>query len=341
MTPTAQVCAVEEMGRPEINIHISQADLEGISRFVFVLLPGFSSLDLGAGIESLAAANTAGSRPAFAWQIISESGDPVRSSSGMTVAVDGALPSTQHGDCIVVCGSLADNQPASQRMKAWLRQAARFGAQLCGIGGGVVFLAQSGLTDGQRLSAHWSLEHSLAERYSRLEVVCSIFEEGRSIVTCAGGAATLDLFSALIGQRCGSKTASHVADQLLCGTLRSSSDRQTRSDLCRVGTRNEKLRHAIQHMQENLEYAVSPSGVADKVGLSTRQLERLFQRYLNTSPKTYMTVLRLERARQMLQQTHMRVIEVATACGFASASHFSKLYRKQFGTSPHTERGAV
>lgn len=341
MTPTAQICAVDDMGCPEINIHASRADLVGISRFVFVLLPGFSALDLGAGLESLAAANAAGAKPAFVWRIVSETGNPVTSSSRLTVAVDGALPSTQRGDYIVICGALAERQHATQQLIAWLRQAARFGARLCGIGGGAALLAQTGLTKGLCLSAHWKLEHSLSEQYANLDVVCSVFEESLSIVTSAGGAATLDLFSALIDRNCGSETASQVADQLLCGTIRSSSDRQTRSDLCRIGTRHKKLGQAIQLMRDHLEEPLSPSLVAEQVGLSTRQLERLFQRYLNTSPKTYMTTLRLDRARQLLQQTHMRVIEVAIACGFASASHFSKLYRKQFGISPHMERGVV
>ncbi len=329
------------MGRPEINIIAAWPNLGDGFRFIFVLLPGFSSLDLGAGVESLAAANATEAIPAFTWQIVGEIGGPVKSSSGMTVAVDGSLPSTQHGDCIVICGPIEDIRHASQRLKAWLRQAARFGAQLCGIGGGAVVLAQSGLIDGLRFSAHWKLEHSLAEQYSKLEVVCSIFEEGRSVVTSAGGAATLDLFLALIGGKCGSETASQVADQLLCGTVRSPGDRQTRSDLCRLGTRHEKLGQAILYMQRNLECPVSPSEVANEVGMSTRQLERLFQRYIGSSPKTYMTALRLERARQMLQQTHMRVIDIAIACGFTSSSHFSKRYRKQFRISPHAERGTV
>lgn len=329
------------MGYPEVSIHPAIVRAEGIHRFLFVLCPGFSALDLGAGLESLAAANDVSSKPVFEWSIVSETGDQVQASSGLTVSVDGALPQTCRNDCVVICGPASMAEPASRRLIAFLREAKRFGATLCGVGGGALVLAQAKLTKGHRVSAHWSIQHALTEAYSDLDVVCSVFEQGTEITTSAGGAATLDLFSALIVERAEEQTAARVADQLLCGTVRSATDRQTRSDLCRLGTRHERLGMAIIHMEENLESDLSPSKVAAVVGLSTRQLERLFLRYVGSSPKAYITTLRLERARKMLQQTHMRVIDVAIACGFTSASHFSKLYRKHFGTSPHVERGAI
>lgn len=329
------------MGRPEINIQPARTETAQNHRFLFLLLPGFSSLDLGSGVDSLAAANAAGADPAFDWRIIGETNRPVTSASGMTVTVDAALPHTQRGDCIVICGAQSRSQPASPELRAWLRQATRFGAQLCGLGGGAALLAQTGLIEGHRLSTHWKLQPALAELFPRLETVCSVFEEEQAVATCPGGATTLDLFSALIGRRCGAEIASGVADLLLYATVRASNDRQTRSDLCRIGTRHEKLGRAIRKMQDHLEEPLTPTRVAEKVGLSTRQLERLFQRYVGASPKTYLTTLRLERARLLLQQTQMRVIDVAIACGFSSASHFSKLYRHHFGISPNAERGTA
>ncbi len=76
------------------------------------------------------------------------------------------------------------------------------------------------------------------------------------------------------------------------------------------------------------------------IGCSKRQLERLFRRYLNRSPKRYYMELRLQKARNLLMQTDMSVINVALACGFTSPSHFSKCYRAQYDTTPYRERGA-
>ncbi|WP_136441796.1 GlxA family transcriptional regulator [Pacificoceanicola onchidii] len=329
------------MGRPEISIDAGEANLVAVERFFFLLLPGFSALDLGAGLDSLAAANVARGEAGFTWQIVSETGDPVAASTCMTVEVEGGLPDLRCRDCVVLCAPLIEVQVASAVLKAWLRRAMRFGAQICALGGGAAVLAQTGLGQDQKLSAHWKLQPALAEMFPDLEAVCSVFEEDSAVATCGGGAATLDLFSALIGRKHGSAIASQVADQLLYASVRDRNDRQTRSDLCRLGTRHEKLGQAIRLIQDGLEETLSPSLIAGQVGLSTRQLERLFQRYLGTSPKIHMTTLRLDKARLLLQQTQMRVVDVAVACGFSSPGHFSKLYRSHFGISPHFEHGAI
>lgn len=226
------------MGRPEIDFNQAKVSSVNSHLFVFVLLPGFSSLDLGAAVESLSAANATLDKPDFVWQIVSETGEPVKSSSGVTVAVDASLPPIRQRDYIVICAPLEEQLSASPKLKSWLRQEFRFGAQLCGLGGGAALLAHIGLAEGCRLSTHWKLQPALSELFPGLEAVCSVFESAPTIATCGGGVATLDLFSAIIGQKCGAVVASDVADQLLYSTVRAGDDRQTKSDLCRVGTRH-------------------------------------------------------------------------------------------------------
>ena len=95
-------------------------------------------------------------------------------------------------------------------------------------------------------------------------------------------------------------------------------------------------------MEGNVEDPMSARAtLAEEVGMSTRQLERLFRRYLNRSPKRYYMELRLQKARNLLMQTDMSVINVALACGFASPSHFSKCYRAHYQTTPYRERGTL
>lgn len=313
-----------------------------MNRFVFLLMPGFSALDLGSGIDSLAAANETSGKTLFQWKIVSETGGSVTSSSGLTAAVDSALPDVRREDCIVICCAFnSQNYPKSGRTAAWLRQAARLGARLCGLGGGALFLARIGIAKGGRISSHWRMKPIFQESFLELDPVCTIFEETANVVSCGGGAATLDLFSELICQKAGPEASTQVADQLLSASVREGSSRQVVASLRRVEYRNEKLSKAIGYMQECLEDPVSPSIIAEQVGISTRQLERLFSQHLGNSPKSYMTVLRLERARALLQQTQMRVIDVATACGFSSVSHFSKHYKKQFGITPRFEKAVL
>ncbi|WP_170431439.1 GlxA family transcriptional regulator [Ruegeria arenilitoris] len=327
------------MGRPERGINAVLSELVEVNRFVFLLMPGFSALELGSGTDSLAAANETLGRAAFQWKTVSETGDSIVSSSGLTVAVDSALPDVQRGDCIVVCSAFNSNHyPKTGKAVAWLRRAARQGARVCGVGGSVLFLARIGIANEGRISAHWKMKPVFEEDFLDLEPACTIFDETSDIVSCGGGAATLDLFSALIRRKAGPETSSQVADQLLCGSMRDGNCRQTISSLHGPKHRNEKLFIALSYMQETLEEPVSPSVIARQVGISTRQLERLFGRYLGMSPKTYMMVLRLERARVLLQQTQMRVTDVATACGYSTQSLFSKHYRRHFGIAPREEK---
>jgi transcriptional regulator GlxA family with amidase domain len=91
-------------------------------------------------------------------------------------------------------------------------------------------------------------------------------------------------------------------------------------------------------MEEHLEEPLPRSDLARRTGLSTRQLERLFRKYLGRTPTRYYQELRLYRARTLLTQTSLSVLDVALACGFVSASHFSKCYREFFRCTPREER---
>jgi len=143
----------------------------------------------------------------------------------------------------------------------------------------------------------------------------------------------------MISNKHGPELASKVADGIIHTTIRTESDDQRLSIPTRIGVRHTKLAAVIQRMEENIEEPISPSDLASGVNMSTRQLERLFRRYLNRSPKRYYMELRLKKARNLLMQTDMSVIHVALACGFASPSHFSKCYRAHFSTTPYRERG--
>ena len=138
----------------------------------------------------------------------------------------------------------------------------------------------------------------------------------------------------------GEENANYVADQMIYSSIRTNEDQQRLSIPTRIGVRHPKLSKVIQAMELNLEDPISPSDLAMEVGMSTRQLERLFRRYLNRSPKRYYMELRLQKARNLLMQTDMSVINVALSCGFSSPSHFSKCYRSHYDITPYRERGS-
>jgi len=143
----------------------------------------------------------------------------------------------------------------------------------------------------------------------------------------------------LIASQHGPDLANAVADQMIYSSIRSDQDTLRLSTPARIGVRHPKLSLVIKKMEANIEDPISPALLASEVGMSTRQLERLFRRYMNRSPKRYYMELRLQKARNLLMQTDMSVINVALACGFTSPSHFSKCYRAQYQTTPYRERG--
>ena len=168
----------------------------------------------------------------------------------------------------------------------------------------------------------------------------SVFVIDGNRMTTAGGTSSIDLILQIIANHHGEELASAVADQQIYSSIRTDQDTQRLSVPTRIGVRHPKLSQIIQKMEQNIEDPISPSLLAREVGMSTRQLERLFRRYLNRSPKRYYMELRLQKARNLLMQTDMSVINVALACGFASPSHFSKCYRAHYETTPYRERGA-
>jgi len=194
-------------------------------------------------------------------------------------------------------------------------------------------LAKAGLLDGKRATIHWQNHDSFSEEFIEVELTKSVFIKDGNRWTTAGGTSSIDLFLQIIAEDHGETLANAVADQQIYSAIRTDQDTQRLSIPTRIGVRHPKLSLVIQVMETNIEEPISPS-------MSTRQLERLFRRYLNRSPKRYYMELRLQKARNLLMQTDMSVINVALACGFASPSHFSKCYRSHYDTTPYRERGA-
>ncbi|MBF9054814.1 helix-turn-helix domain-containing protein [Rhodobacterales bacterium LSUCC1028] len=329
------------MGRPEFTHSNTGSTLAPTERFYFLVLPGFSAIELSAGVDILSAANQATNSDRFAWQVISGAEEPVISSSGLKFNVDALLPETRSRESIVICAPTEGLEQLSNHLVQWLRKAYRFGTRIYALGGATPILAKIGLLQRQKISTHWRFLPLFSEQFPHIQAFDTIFEDGQPVVTCSGRSATLELFHSIVAKKCGDAIAQMVADQLLCSSLRRSTDRQIKSNLYRFGTRNSKLAHALRIMEENIETVPQTKKIAEEVGISTRQLERLFQRYLKTTPRNHMTDLRLQRSRLLLQQTDWDVVDVAIAVGFCSTGHFSRVYKNKFGVSPHVDRGGM
>jgi transcriptional regulator GlxA family with amidase domain len=308
-------------------------------RFIFVLLDNFTLLSFAAAMDCLRLANRMSGKRLYDWQLVGEGGQSVSCSTGTSFHLDGDLDEFKRDDTIIVCGGSDVQKATTKRMLNWLRREARRGIAMGGLCTAAYTLAKAGLLDGKRATIHWENQDSFSEEFDEVVLTKSVFIIDGNRLTTAGGTSSIDLFLQIIANDHGEELASAVADQQIYSSIRTDQDTQRLSVPTRIGVRHPKLSQVIQKMEANIEEPISPSLLASEVGMSTRQLERLFRRYLNRSPKRYYMELRLQKARNLLMQTDMSVINVALACGFASPSHFSKCYRAHYETTPYRERG--
>lgn len=309
-------------------------------RFVFVLLENFSLLSFAAAVECLRIANRMAGREAYVWRSIGEGGTHTPSSCGAVFAMEGDLDELSRDDTMLICGGIDVQSATTKKLLGWLRREARKGVTVGGLCTASYTMAKAGLLDGKRATIHWENQDSFSEEFQEVDLTKSVFVVDGNRFSTAGGTSSIDLMLKLIAEDLGEELANAVADQLIYSSIRTDQDTQRLSVPTRIGVRHPKLSQVIQMMETNIEEPISPSILARDVGMSTRQLERLFRRYLNRSPKRYYMELRLQKARNLLMQTDMSVINVALACGFASPSHFSKCYRAHYETTPYRERGS-
>jgi transcriptional regulator GlxA family with amidase domain len=308
-------------------------------KVAFVLLPEFTLMPFTSAIEPLRLANRQSDVTLYEWSTHAVDGNEITSSSGLQSRVDGALDAIPPRADIVVCGGLNVHKYAFKPLINWLRTASRRGSNIGAMCTGSHVLAAAGLLEGYRSTIHWNNISGFLENFPDHEVTGHLFDIDRDRFTCAGGTSALDMMLALVGSQHGQDLAANVAEHILHSPIRHFSENQRMSLPARIGARHPKLVKIIEQMEQNLEEPHSPSLLAKEAGLSTRQLERLFRRYLDRSPKRYYLELRLKKARSLLLQTDMSIINVALACGFSSPSHFSKCYRAFYSRTPYRERG--
>jgi len=308
-------------------------------RFVFLLLDRFTLLSFAGAIEPLRIANRVAEAPLYAWVLAGEGGEVATCSNGTAFKLDIGLDEIARDDTILVCGGIDVQKATSRAIIGWLRREARRGVAIGGLCTGAYALAKAGLLDGRRATIHWENQDGFLEEFEDVKLTKSVFVIDGNRMSTAGGTASIDMMLKIIATDHDENLANTVADQLIYSAIRTDQDTQRLSIPTRIGVRHPKLSQVIQMMEGNIEDPISPADMAEEVGMSTRQLERLFRRYLNRSPKRYYMELRLSKARNLLMQTNMSVINVALACGFASPSHFSKCYRAHYSTTPYRERG--
>lgn len=309
--------------------------------FGFLLVPQFSMISFTALLEPLRVANWVAGRELYRWRLFSRDDAPVTASNGLPLAPTMPLSVAERVDALLVVAGDDAQQHCDAATAALLRRLARRDLDLGATSTGSLLLAHAGLLDGHRCTIHWENLSGLREAFPRLRVSAGLFQIDGRRMTCSGGIAGLDMMLHLIAARHGRRLAQAVSEQCLHGGLRPAHGCQRLGLRQRLEVSHRGLLDVVARMEAALEEPLAPRTLAAAAGLSPRQLERLFREHLGSTPARYYLQLRLGRARALLQQTSLAVVEVGAACGFASASHFARCYRQRYGCTPRQERGVA
>ena len=304
----------------------------------FLLIPGFALMSYASAIEPLRAANLFAGKSLYRWVHIAHKDQVVSSSSGAAVPCTARVGDELALDLLLVCAGGNPAQFTHRPTLAWLRKLAQRGLRIGGVSGGPFILARAGIMAGHRMTIHWEHAPAFAEEFPDLLLTRARYVIDRNRVTCAGGVAPLDLMHALIAEKHGSGLAIRTSDWFLHTEIHPGGGPQRASLGERYRIHRRDLIAALELMQNNLSNPLHRDRVAKSIGLSTRQLDRLFRRHLGKSFADHYRSIRLETAGELLRHSTLTITEIAIACGFANASHFSTCFKAENGFSPSEER---
>ena len=307
-------------------------------RYVFLTLPNYTMIALASAVDALRMANRVTRREAYSWNLATLDGQPATASNGLSMAPTIALDVIGPTDIVFVVAGVQVEMAVTSALLAALRRLAQKRVALGALCTGGYALAKAGLLDKYKAVIHWENMSALREEFPRVEFSDQLFAIDRDRYTCTGGVAPLDLMLHIIKEHQGRDIVPLISEQFILDRIRNDQDRQHIPLQARVGLFHENLIEAAALMQANIEEPLSLDEIAALVGVSRRQIERLFKRYVGQVPTKYYLDMRLRRARELLLQTAMSVMEIAVACGFQSPPHFSKCYRSLFGHTPSAER---
>ncbi|MEP0071075.1 MAG: GlxA family transcriptional regulator [Marinomonas sp.] len=303
-----------------------------------MLVPGFSLFGLTSMLAPLRHANRTSNEVLYEWCLLSELGGIICSSDEIEINCNSSINDVDKCDMLVICSGVQPHTVLTPGILAFIRKQSQYGADIGCQDTGAYIAAAAGVLDGYRVTTHWENYESTVDNFPNVNFVQELLVIDRKRFSCPGALSGLDMMLHLISEQHTNELATSVADELVYTQQRSHADPQRRSLQIRLNSRNSKIIEAVQLMEKNIEEPLLISDLIEHIGISNRELERLFKQHLQQTPKAFYRQLRLEKARWMLQQTCESVTAVSMACGFSSLPHFTRSYQQLFSKKPSQER---
>lgn len=307
-------------------------------RISFLVVTEFSMVGFLCALSVFRIANQVAGHEFYETRVVAETAEPVTASVGISVAPDLDLPSEDVPDLVFVCAGPNPKLRYTEKIGAWLRRVERRGAMMAAISTGADLLARAGLLNGYRCTIYWEQAAAFAEEFPGTDLTDRIFEIDRTRLTCGGATSSIDLCLRLVAEDLGPEVAATVSSAFIMDRIRDTEEPQKHAPSVGAALIPKPLAQAIALMEAYIEEPLALAEIASRTGLGSRHLRRLFHRALKVSPKEYYLRLRLTRARELVRQTRLSMQEIATACGFGSASGFASAYRRLFARMPREDR---
>jgi len=314
-------------------------------RFAIALAPLFTLLPFAGFLDTVrhAADEADRSRQRYCrWLVVAETMDPVASSCGSQVVPDATLVALRASDIdylLVHAGLIAGLELVTPGFYEFLRRMDTAGVTLVGLDTGTFLLAGAGLMNGRSCAVHWRHREQFARTFPHVRAVTNeLYLLDGNRITCPGGTSAIDLAVELLTLHCGRARALkgladlHVDEQRgMHHVLRSFQEIHT-ADL------DPRLARAVSFMQENLATSHPLAVLGKTVGVSTRQLTRLFRDRFDLSPAEYWRERRLQHARWRIVNTSRPLSAIAHECGFTDNAHLTRWFKRRFGDTPSRYR---
>ncbi len=309
---------------------------------VIVAYPGVQSLDVTGPLEVFSGAQrlletTSQRGPSYRVSIVSSDGQPLRTSSGLTVVPDARLrDALEPIDTLIVAGGAGHERAVQDSaLIDWIAAASVAATRTVSVCTGAFLLAQAGLLDGRRATTHWASAAELQRRFPAVRVEAEpIFVRDDPIWTSAGVTAGMDLALALVEQDLDRDAALLIARHLVLFLRRPGNQSQFSATLVAQEPEREPLREIQRTVLEDIAGDHSVEAMAGRAHMSPRNFARAFRAETGITPARYVERVRVEYARRRLEDTAEPITQIATGCGFGTAETMRRVFLRTLDVGP-------
>ncbi|MFF5449560.1 GlxA family transcriptional regulator [Streptomyces sp. NPDC012888] len=270
--------------------------------------------------------------------------DGSRTGTGLSLRTRHGLDDLVGADTVIVPSvpdpCVDEGRPLPRELITALRRAHEAGARMVSLCTGAFALAEAGLLDGRRATAHWMHTAQLAARYPKVQVDDSVlYVDDGDVLTSAGMTAGLDLCLHLVRRDLGAHIANQLARRMVVPAHRPGGQAQF-VDLSVPTTDDRSLGPVLDWARTNLDRPLTVEDLARRAAMSTRTLHRRLLAATGTTPLQWLLNQRLARAQSLLESTALPIEKVAELSGLGTANNLRHHFLKQIGVSPGDYRRA-